>query len=204
MGNCVVAETTKNSSNGIQREEREKAPKTVQISDDVTHIIDLNSLPTNSEDVNVSDNIIESLYDQLKRFENIPITNYQGFVTEGIVTRVIDGDTVEILFFNSSKVPTKLIARIYGVDTYESRPSKKIPEEERIRIKQLAKEGKQFTENFVKDKLLKIRFINEKEKFGRSLVEIRTIDQKDLSLSDQLISHKLAVAYFGGKKTLPS
>lgn len=171
-----------------------------QILETMENIVEIkkSDSPPISQKIETSD---EDLYTKLKRFENITISSYRGYSTKGIVTRVIDGDTFEILFFNSDQKPVKLTARLYGVDTYESRPSKKIEENERQRIKKLAKEGKEFTDNFVRDKLLQIVFSEEKEKFGRMLVKVSF---ENLDLSDELVNHNLAVRYFGGKKTLPS
>ena len=109
------------------------------------------------------------------------------------VTRVVDGDTVDIdidlgfgVWLHKERV------RIYGIDTPESRTRDKI--EKRFGL--LAKE---FVEQFVKGSsvILRTQKYDAKGKFGRILGDI-IVDDK--SLSETMIQEHHAVAYHGQSK----
>ena len=109
------------------------------------------------------------------------------------VTRVVDGDTVDIdidlgfgVWLHKERV------RIYGIDTPESRTRDKI--EKRFGL--LAKE---FVEQFVKGSsvILRTQKYDAKGKFGRILGDI-IVDNK--SLSDTMIQEHHAVIYHGQSK----
>ncbi len=109
------------------------------------------------------------------------------------VTRVVDGDTVDIdidlgfgVWLHKERV------RIYGIDTPESRTRDKI--EKRFGL--LAKE---FVKQFVKGSsvILRTQKYDAKGKFGRILGDI-VVDDK--SLSETMIQEHHAVAYHGQSK----
>ena len=109
------------------------------------------------------------------------------------VTRVVDGDTVDIdidlgfgVWLHKERV------RIYGIDTPESRTRDKV--EKRFGL--LAKE---FVEQFVKGSsvILRTQKYDAKGKFGRILGDI-IVDDK--SLSETMIQEHHAVAYHGQSK----
>ena len=109
------------------------------------------------------------------------------------VTRVVDGDTVDIdidlgfgVWLHKERV------RIYGIDTPESRTRDKV--EKRFGL--LAKE---FVEQFVKGSsvILRTQKYDAKGKFGRILGDI-IVDNK--SLSDTMIQEHHAVIYHGQSK----
>ena len=109
------------------------------------------------------------------------------------VTRVVDGDTVDIdidlgfgVWLHKERV------RIYGIDTPESRTRDKI--EKRFGL--LAKE---FVKQFVKGSsiILRTQKYDAKGKFGRILGDI-IVDDK--SLSETMIQEHHAVAYHGQSK----
>ena len=109
------------------------------------------------------------------------------------VTRVVDGDTVDIdidlgfgVWLHKERV------RIYGIDTPESRTRDKI--EKRFGL--LAKE---FVKKFVKgsDVILTTQKYDAKGKFGRILGDIM-VDGK--SLAQTMITEHHAVAYHGQSK----
>ena len=109
------------------------------------------------------------------------------------VTRVVDGDTVDIdidlgfgVWLHKERV------RIYGIDTPESRTRDKI--EKRFGL--LAKE---FVKQFVKGSsiILRTQKYDAKGKFGRILGDI-IVDNK--SLSDTMIQEHHAVIYHGQSK----
>ena len=109
------------------------------------------------------------------------------------VTRVVDGDTVDIdidlgfgVWLHKERV------RIYGIDTPESRTRDKV--EKRFGL--LAKE---FVKQFVKGSsvILRTQKYDAKGKFGRILGDI-IVDNK--SLSDTMIQEHHAVIYHGQSK----
>ena len=109
------------------------------------------------------------------------------------VTRVVDGDTVDIdidlgfgVWLHKERV------RIYGIDTPESRTRDKV--EKRFGL--LAKE---FVKRFVKGSsvILRTQKYDAKGKFGRILGDI-VVDDK--SLSETMIQEYHAVAYHGQSK----
>ena len=109
------------------------------------------------------------------------------------VTRVVDGDTVDIdidlgfgVWLHKERV------RIYGIDTPESRTRDKV--EKRFGL--LAKE---FVKKFVKgsDVILTTQKYDAKGKFGRILGDIM-VDGK--SLAQTMIEEHHAVAYHGQSK----
>ncbi len=109
------------------------------------------------------------------------------------VTRVVDGDTVDIdidlgfgVWLHKERV------RIYGIDTPESRTRDKV--EKRFGL--LAKE---FVKGFVKGSsvILRTQKYDAKGKFGRILGDI-VVDDK--SLSETMIQEHHAVAYHGQSK----
>ena len=109
------------------------------------------------------------------------------------VTRVVDGDTVDIdidlgfgVWLHKERV------RIYGIDTPESRTRDKV--EKRFGL--LAKE---FVKGFVKGSsvILRTQKYDAKGKFGRILGDI-IVDDK--SLSETMIQEHHAVAYHGQSK----
>ena len=109
------------------------------------------------------------------------------------VTRVVDGDTVDIVIDLGFGVWLhKERVRIYGIDTPESRTRDKI--EKRFGL--LAKE---FVEQFVKGSsvILRTQKYDAKGKFGRILGDI-IVDDK--SLSETMIQEHHAVAYHGQSK----
>ena len=109
------------------------------------------------------------------------------------VTRVVDGDTVDIdIDLGFGVWVHKERVRIYGIDTPESRTRDKV--EKRFGL--LAKE---FVKGFVKGSsvILRTQKYDAKGKFGRILGDI-IVDDK--SLSETMIQEHHAVAYHGQSK----
>ena len=109
------------------------------------------------------------------------------------VTRVVDGDTVDIdidlgfgVWLHKERV------RIYGIDTPESRTRNK--EEKKYGLM-----AKEFVKQFVKGDSIKLttQKYDAKGKFGRILGDI-IVDNK--SLSDTMIQEHHAVIYHGQSK----
>ncbi len=109
------------------------------------------------------------------------------------VTRVVDGDTVDIdidlgfgVWLHKERV------RIYGIDTEESRTRDK--EEKKYGLA-----AKAFVKEFVKgsDIILRTKKYDAKGKFGRILGDI-VVNRK--SLSETMIQEHHAVPYYGQSK----
>lgn len=109
------------------------------------------------------------------------------------VTRVVDGDTVDIdidlgfgVWLHKERV------RVYGIDTPESRTRDK--EEKKYGLA-----AKAFVKEFVKgsDIILRTKKYDAKGKFGRILGDI-VVNRK--SLSETMIQEHHAVPYYGQSK----
>ena len=109
------------------------------------------------------------------------------------ITRVVDGDTVDIdidlgfgVWLHKERV------RIYGIDTPESRTRDKVE-------KKYGLMAKEFVKQFVKGDSIKLttQKYDAKGKFGRILGDI-IVDNK--SLSDTMIQEHHAVIYHGQSK----
>jgi endonuclease YncB( thermonuclease family) len=108
-----------------------------------------------------------------------------------VVERVKDGDTIE-LKSDTNLYDLKFSVRIYGIDTPELK-SKYVCEQK------MAKKSKEYIESLLPEGT-KIYLKNPKhDKFGgRILADIKI---KDGLISELLIKKKLAIEYYGDKKT---
>lgn len=110
------------------------------------------------------------------------------------ITRVIDGDTVEINApFLPPELKQKLSIRVYGVDT----PEKGF----RAHCKAEADSGlsaTEFTKRLVNQSKSYQIIIHDWDKYGGRVLGDIILDGK--SLRESLIEHKLARPYFGEKK----
>lgn len=110
------------------------------------------------------------------------------------ITRVIDGDTVEIAVdFLPSPLPPKLSIRVMGIDTPEKAPRAQCDAEAA-----LAKKASAFTKNAVANATeIEVDILKWDKYGGRVLGEIY-IDHQ--SLAEMLIAAKLARPYKGDAK----
>lgn len=116
-------------------------------------------------------------------------------LTEGIVIKVYDGDTITIvskLPFNSSPL-YKFSVRINNIDCAEIRGSN---EDE----KTCAKIAKQRVSDLILHKKVELRNIGT-EKYGRVLADV-FIDSQDIGTL--LVNERLALRYNGGTKQKPT
>ena len=111
------------------------------------------------------------------------------------ITRVIDGDTVEIAVdFLPSPLPPKLSIRVMGIDTPE-----KAPRAQRDAEAALAKKASAFTKNAV-DSALEVDVVILKwDKYGGRVLGEVYLDHQ--SLAESLISAGLARPYKGEAKS---
>lgn len=109
------------------------------------------------------------------------------------VTRVIDGDTVEIDVPNLPKELSKIKLRIYGIDSPESGSRAKCENEKRM-----AKTTTDYARQIVKS-AKKIEIIIHKwDKYGGRVVGDLILDGKNFR--DIMIDKKLVYPYYGKKK----
>ena len=109
------------------------------------------------------------------------------------VTRVVDGDTVDVILDLGFSILHKCRVRLYGIDTPESRTRDK---DEKVRGKLASKFLQDAIDNGTKV-VLRSKLKDSKGKYGRVLGEI-IVD--DINLNVSMIESYLAVAYFGQSK----
>ncbi len=110
------------------------------------------------------------------------------------ITRVIDGDTVEIAVdFLPKPLPPKLSIRVIGIDTPEKAPRAQCDAEAA-----LAKKASAFTKNAVANATKTEVYILKWDKYGGRVLGSVVFD--GVSLSDSLISAGLARPYKGDAK----
>jgi len=109
------------------------------------------------------------------------------------VTRVVDGDTVDVILDLGFSILHKCRVRLYGIDTPESRTRNK---DEKVRGKLASKFLQDAIDNGTKV-VLRSKLKDSKGKYGRVLGEI-IVDNINLNVS--MIEKNLAVAYFGQSK----
>ena len=109
------------------------------------------------------------------------------------VTRVVDGDTIDVIIDLGFSILHKCRVRLYGIDTPESRTRDK---DEKARGKLAAK--------FLKDSIdkgktvvLQSKLKDSKGKYGRVLGSV-IVD--DVDLNEKMILNFLAVRYHGQSK----
>lgn len=108
------------------------------------------------------------------------------------VTRVVDGDTVDVdIDLGFGMTYKKQRVRMMGIDTPESRTRD-------LEEKFYGKQSKYFLEDLLEDQ--KIQLVShDKGKFGRILGEL-FIEGNELSINQQMIDNYHAVPYFGQSK----
>ena len=111
------------------------------------------------------------------------------------IVDVYDGDTIRGVFEHNG-VYNKWTIRMYGYDSPEMRPSKKL--ENRLEIKKNAVISRDFLKNLVLDKIVGLECLSF-DKYGRVLANIY-LDELDVSVNDYMISNGHGYAYFGGTK----
>ena len=111
------------------------------------------------------------------------------------VTRVVDGDTIDVNIDLGFSVWHKARVRMLGIDTPESRTR-------RLEEKALGLASKARLKEMLKGNKIKIECSKEKGKFGRVLAIVWATDKdgNEMNCNDQLMSEGHARPYFGGKK----
>jgi micrococcal nuclease len=118
---------------------------------------------------------------------------YEYFVRE--VTKVVDGDTIDVIIDLGFDIMFASRVRLAGIDTPESRTKDKAE-------KALGLESKKYLADRLKDAkniVIKTEKINSTEKFGRVLGHL-FINGDDVSLNMELIDNGYAWPYMGDTK----
>jgi endonuclease YncB( thermonuclease family) len=109
------------------------------------------------------------------------------------VTRVVDGDTIDVVLDLGFSILHKCRVRLYGIDTPESRTRNK---DEKIRGKLASKFLQDAIDNG-KEVVLRSKLKDSKGKYGRVLGEI-IVDS--ININQSMITNHMAVRYFGQNK----
>ena len=144
---------------------------------------------------------------------NIIETDYRGLTMFVRIINVYDGDTFTCVFwdphmeiFNSKR------CRLNGVDAPEMKPLRNKPN--RIHEKKMAIEAKEALINWANTPYLLCKTSDEKEKYGRLLVDIYKVTEDDIhnkdlsslmidenSLTQYMLDETESVIYYGGTKS---
>ena len=111
------------------------------------------------------------------------------------VTRVVDGDTIDVNIDLGFNIWHKARVRMLGIDTPESRTRN-------LEEKALGLASKARLKEMLKGVKVKIEGAKEKGKFGRVLANVIIIDKdgNETNCNDQLCAEGHARPYSGGKK----
>tara|TARA_R100001086_G_scaffold12625_1_gene6582 strand:- start:101 stop:475 length:375 start_codon:yes stop_codon:yes gene_type:complete len=113
------------------------------------------------------------------------------------VTRVVDGDTIDVNIDLGFKIWHRARVRMLGIDTPESRTRN-------LAEKAMGLASKARLKEMLKGKSVTIECTKAKGKFGRVLANVWAADKKAgavaICLNNQLCEEGYARPYFGGKK----
>jgi micrococcal nuclease len=118
---------------------------------------------------------------------------YKYFVKE--VTKVIDGDTIDVIIDLGFDIMFSSRVRLAGIDTPESRTTDKVE-------KALGLESKEYLKKNLKDAksiVIKTEKMNSSEKYGRILGWLYINDDTE-SINDKMINDGYAWGYLGETK----
>jgi micrococcal nuclease len=118
---------------------------------------------------------------------------YEYFVKE--VTKVVDGDTIDVVIDLGFDIMFSSRVRLAGIDTPESRTTDKVE-------KALGLESKEYLKKNLKDAkpiVIKTEKINSSEKYGRILGWLY-INNNTESINDKMINDGYAWGYLGETK----
>ena len=118
---------------------------------------------------------------------------YEYYVKE--VTRIVDGDTIDVIIDLGFDVMFKSRVRMAGIDAPESR-TRDLDE------KKLGLEAKEYLKHAIEsatDIVIKTEKMNSSEKYGRILGWV-FLDGSDISINDEMIQKGYAWGYLGDTK----
>jgi micrococcal nuclease len=118
---------------------------------------------------------------------------YEYFVKE--VTKVVDGDTIDVIIDLGFDIMFSSRVRLAGIDTPESRTTDKVE-------KSLGLESKEYLKKYLKDAkpvVIKTEKMNSSEKYGRILGWLYVNGDTE-SVNDKMINDGYAWGYLGDTK----
>ena len=112
------------------------------------------------------------------------------------IVDVYDGDTVRGVFEHNGQF-NKWTIRMYGYDSPEMRPSRKL--ENRDEIKQKAIESRDYLKGIILNKMVNLHCLDF-DKYGRVLADIYVDELESCSVNDHMVETNYGYPYFGGTK----
>ena len=112
------------------------------------------------------------------------------------IVDVYDGDTMRGVFEHNGQY-NKWTIRMYGYDSPEMKPSRKL--ENRDEIKAKAKISRDYLKSKILDKAVFLHCLDF-DKYGRVLGNIYIDELGDVSVNNHMVSEGYGYAYFGGTK----
>ena len=112
------------------------------------------------------------------------------------IVDVYDGDTIRGVFENNG-VYNKWTIRMFGYDSPEMRPSRKL--ENRDEIKQKAKQSRDYLKSKILGKMVFLHCLDF-DKYGRVLANIYSEEFGETSINDHMVEMNYGYPYFGGTK----
>ena len=119
---------------------------------------------------------------------------YEYYVNQ--VTKVVDGDTIDVVLDLGFDILFKSRVRLGGIDTPESRTRDK-------NEKVLGLESKEYLKHAIEDAktvVIRTEKMNSSEKYGRILGWV-FLDGSEVSINQKMIDEGYAWSYLGGTKT---
>lgn len=128
------------------------------------------------------------------------------------VVKVYDGDTITVVFRKHRFAPYyQYNVRMYGYDSPELRPSKKIDTIKRLQIKKFAKDARDYLRELILEKQVIIDIISNDDKYGRLLCTVyahpnlditRNVMTEDftINVNSKMLDNGHGYEYYGGKK----
>ena len=139
--------------------------------------------------------------------KEIPIFSLSGTKAIGKIVKVVDGDTVHIVFYDNGRLVRK-VCRLNGIDTPEYGKNPDLARRARNRLVQLCTDIKIDLNDMCDTKTINVSIDNNhkllniiffgNEKYGRELVEIYDLD--NVCTNTILVNEGYAKKYYGGKK----
>lgn len=131
-------------------------------------------------------------------FDDLPFFSFENELHLAKVLKCYDGDTIYCVFKHDGKYQ-KFKVRMYGYDTAEMRPSRKIEEEKRIEIKHKANLAKERLEELILNKNVILKILGE-GKFGRLLGIVKLNVNDKETINEIMINEGHGIEYYGGSK----
>lgn len=144
--------------------------------------------------------VLDFTGDLEKDFSELPIFSYAGCSFIAKVVKVIDGDTLEIVFYESG-IARRMKFRMNGYDSPEMKPLLSISDRELH--KNAAYKCKVYLEKTILNKIVKVQIDAAGEKYGRLLgdIYINYVDIGLVNVNKKMIEYG-CMSYVGGTKTV--